>query len=122
MIYENQDEVGAALKKVIPSVVKREDLWITSKVWNTSHRPDQVEKELDETLKQLGTDYLDLYRALTVFNIMSMLLILLLQLSTGLLPSHLLESLVPTSSPQIPRRKVGLTLTSRLLFSTPGRR
>lgn len=61
MIYENQDEVGAALKKVIPSVVKREDLFMTSKVWNSSHQPANVEKELDETLNQLGTDYLDLY-------------------------------------------------------------
>ncbi|KAG6871872.1 hypothetical protein C0995_015545 [Termitomyces sp. Mi166 len=61
MIYENQDEVGAALKKVIPSVVKREDLFITSKLWNSAHQPDQVEKELDETLKQLGIEYLDLY-------------------------------------------------------------
>ncbi|KAF5387284.1 hypothetical protein D9757_006866 [Collybiopsis confluens] len=61
MIYENQHEVGAALKKVIPSVVKREELFITSKVWNSSHRPEQVEKELDETLKLLGIDYLDLY-------------------------------------------------------------
>ncbi|KAL4263967.1 NADP-dependent oxidoreductase domain superfamily protein [Pleurotus pulmonarius] len=61
MCYENQDEVGAALKKVIPSVVKREDLFLTSKLWNTGHRPDQVEKELDETLAQLGVDYLDLY-------------------------------------------------------------
>lgn len=62
MIYENQDEVGAALKKVIPSVVKREDLFITSKLWNSAHQPSESEKELDETLKQLGTDYLDLYR------------------------------------------------------------
>ncbi|KAI0061866.1 Aldo/keto reductase [Artomyces pyxidatus] len=61
MVYENQDEVGAALKKVIPSIVKREDLFITSKLWNKSHQPDQVERELDETLAQLGTDYLDLY-------------------------------------------------------------
>ncbi|KAF7290049.1 Aldo keto reductase [Mycena chlorophos] len=61
MIYENQNEVGAALKKVIPSVVKREDLWITSKCWNSAHQPAEVEKELDETLKQLGLDYLDLY-------------------------------------------------------------
>ncbi|KIK60786.1 hypothetical protein GYMLUDRAFT_200112 [Collybiopsis luxurians FD-317 M1] len=61
MIYQNQHEVGAALKKVIPSVVKREELFITSKVWNSSHQPDQVEKELDETLRLLGTDYLDLY-------------------------------------------------------------
>lgn len=62
MIYQNQDEVGAALKKVIPSVVKREDLWITSKLWNSGHQASEAEKELDETLKQIGTEYLDLYR------------------------------------------------------------
>ncbi|TFK44982.1 NADP-dependent oxidoreductase domain-containing protein [Crucibulum laeve] len=61
MVYQNQHEVGAALKKVIPSVVKREELFITSKLWNSSHQPDQVEKELDETLSLLGLDYLDLY-------------------------------------------------------------
>jgi L-glyceraldehyde reductase len=62
MIYQNQDEVGRALKKVIPSVVKREEIFITSKLWNNAHQPDQVEKQLDETLNQLGLDYLDLYR------------------------------------------------------------
>ncbi|KAI0785731.1 Aldo/keto reductase [Abortiporus biennis] len=61
MIYQNQDEVGRALKKVIPSVVKREELFITSKLWNCSHRPEHVEAELNETLSQLGLDYLDLY-------------------------------------------------------------
>lgn len=66
MIYQNQDEVGAALKKVIPSVVKREELFMTSKLWNSSHQPAEVEKELDLTLKQLGTDYLDMYRASSV--------------------------------------------------------
>ena len=62
MVYQNQHEVGAALKKIIPSVVKREDLFITSKLWNSGHQPNEVEKELDETLAQLGIDYLDLYR------------------------------------------------------------
>ncbi|KAH7910036.1 NADP-dependent oxidoreductase domain-containing protein [Hygrophoropsis aurantiaca] len=61
MIYQNQDEVGRALKKVIPSVVKREDLFITSKLWNSSHQAAVAEAELEETLSQLGIDYLDLY-------------------------------------------------------------
>jgi L-glyceraldehyde reductase len=49
------------LKKVIPSVVQREELFITSKLWNDAHRPSEVEKQLDITLSQLGVPYLDLY-------------------------------------------------------------
>lgn len=60
-IYRNQDEVGRALKKVIPSVVTREQLFITSKLWNCSHQQGPAEAELEETLKQLGLTYLDLY-------------------------------------------------------------
>ncbi|KIK96353.1 hypothetical protein PAXRUDRAFT_10888 [Paxillus rubicundulus Ve08.2h10] len=60
---EHGDEVRRALRKVIPSVVSREQLFITSKLWNSSHRdrPQVVEAELDETLKQLDLIYLDLY-------------------------------------------------------------
>jgi L-glyceraldehyde reductase len=54
-------QIGAALKKVIPSVVRREELFITSKLWNDAHRPSEVEAQLDQTLSQLCTDYLDLY-------------------------------------------------------------
>ncbi|KAF8835720.1 Aldo/keto reductase, partial [Paxillus ammoniavirescens] len=61
MVYRNQDEVGRALKKVIPSVVSREQLFITSKLWNSSHQPEVVETELNETLRQLDLTYLDLY-------------------------------------------------------------
>jgi L-glyceraldehyde reductase len=54
-------QVGAALKKVIPSAIRREELFITSKLWNNAHHPSEVEKQLDITLSQLGTPYLDLY-------------------------------------------------------------
>ena len=51
------------MTRLIPNVVKREELFITSKLWNTAHKPELVEKELDITLKEIGVDYLDLYRA-----------------------------------------------------------
>ncbi|KAH7096727.1 NADP-dependent oxidoreductase domain-containing protein [Auriculariales sp. MPI-PUGE-AT-0066] len=57
-IYRNEAEVGAAIVK---SGVSRKDLWITSKLWNTFHQPENVESALDDSLAKLGTDYVDLY-------------------------------------------------------------
>ncbi|KAI0917638.1 hypothetical protein AcW1_007203 [Taiwanofungus camphoratus] len=57
-IYRNEAEVGQAIKE---SGVPRDQLWLTSKLWNTFHTPEDVEPALDDTLAKLGTDYLDLY-------------------------------------------------------------
>ncbi|KAF8073571.1 NADP-dependent oxidoreductase domain-containing protein [Lyophyllum atratum] len=57
-IYNNEAEVGSALEV---SDVSRDELWLTSKLWNTFHAPEDVERVLDESLSRLGTDYLDLY-------------------------------------------------------------
>ncbi|OZJ03755.1 hypothetical protein BZG36_03056 [Bifiguratus adelaidae] len=60
--YGNQKQVGEGLEEVFDSnLVKREDLFICGKLWNTFHRKELVQTGLDLTLEELGVDYLDLF-------------------------------------------------------------
>ena len=60
--YGNEKQVGEGIRRAIDEgLCTREDLWITSKLWNTYHRKEHVVMAMDQTLHDLGLDYLDLY-------------------------------------------------------------
>jgi len=58
-VYGNEDHIGIALEETMRNGIRREDLWITSKVWNDRH--DSVVASCEESLADLQLDYLDLY-------------------------------------------------------------
>lgn len=61
-VYQNEKEVGEALKKALQDgIVAREEVFVTSKLWNNAHLEDDVEGGLQRTLGDLHLDYVDLY-------------------------------------------------------------
>lgn len=61
-VYGNEAAIGEALQQYFTDHnLKREDIWLTSKLWNTAHLAKDVKPALQETLDALQTDYLDLY-------------------------------------------------------------
>jgi len=66
--YRNETEVGQALATGIATLgIKREEIYLTTKLWNTNHRPERVAPAFEESLKRLQVDYLDLYLIHTPF-------------------------------------------------------
>lgn len=66
--YRNEAEVGAALKELFASgTVRREELFVTTKLWNNNHRPERVKPALRASLGRLGLDAVDLYLVHTPF-------------------------------------------------------
>ena len=65
--YLNEREVGEALQTGIAEGIAREDLFVTTKLWNTNHRPERVEPAFQASLDRLRLNYLDLYLIHTPF-------------------------------------------------------
>merc|ERR1712227_81950 len=61
-MYGNEDEIGTAIKeKIKEGKITRSDIFITSKLWNTFHKPEDVLPSCKTSLSLLGLDYMDLY-------------------------------------------------------------
>ena len=66
--YKTEKEVGDAMKEVFNAgKIKREDVFVATKLWNTNHRPERVKPAFEASLKKLQLDYLDLYLIHTPF-------------------------------------------------------
>ena len=60
--YGNESEVGAGLSAALQDgLCRRDDLWVTSKLWNTYHEPKHVRAACERSLRDLRLDVLDLY-------------------------------------------------------------
>ncbi|XP_031633467.1 1,5-anhydro-D-fructose reductase-like [Contarinia nasturtii] len=61
-LYNNESELGEAINdKIANKVIKREDVFVVTKLWNTYHEPERVREGCDKSLTNLGLDYIDLY-------------------------------------------------------------
>jgi alcohol dehydrogenase (NADP+) len=66
--YRNEREVGEVLNTALAAgTVTRNDIFVTTKLWNTNHRPERVGPALQGSLDRLGLDYVDLYLIHTPF-------------------------------------------------------
>jgi len=66
--YRTEKEVGEAMKEVFKAgKIKREDVFVATKLWNTNHRPERVKPAFEASLKRLQLDYVDLYLIHTPF-------------------------------------------------------
>jgi diketogulonate reductase-like aldo/keto reductase len=66
--YRNEDKIGVAFQEVLAAgKVRREDLFVTTKLWNTNHRPERVQPALEASCQRLHVDYIDCYIIHTPF-------------------------------------------------------
>src|ERR1700704_1453977 len=66
--YRNEEAVGDAMQEAITAgTIRREDVFVTTKLWNTNHRPERVKPAFDASCQRLQVDYVDCYLIHTPF-------------------------------------------------------
>jgi diketogulonate reductase-like aldo/keto reductase len=66
--YRTEKEVGEAMQEVFTAgKIRREEVFVATKLWNTNHRPERVRPAFEASLTKLQVDYLDLYLIHTPF-------------------------------------------------------
>jgi diketogulonate reductase-like aldo/keto reductase len=66
--YRNEEAVGAAMQEVFKvGKVRRQDVFVTTKIWNTNHRPERVKLAFEASRQRLRLDYIDCYLIHTPF-------------------------------------------------------
>src|ERR1700754_1955325 len=66
--YRNEDAVGDAMQEAFKAgKIKRQDVFVTTKLWNTNHRPERVKPAFEASLRRLQLDYVDCYLIHTPF-------------------------------------------------------
>src|SRR6516225_1265362 len=66
--YRNEEAVGDAIQEAFKAgTLRREDLFVTTKLWNTNHRPERVKPAFDASRRRLQLDYVDCYLIHTPF-------------------------------------------------------
>ncbi|KPJ10854.1 Alcohol dehydrogenase [NADP+] A [Papilio machaon] len=61
-IYETEEEIGEGIrKKIEEGAINRDDIFVTTKLWNTQHKREQVPLALKQSLNKMGLNYVDLY-------------------------------------------------------------
>lgn len=66
--YRNEAQIGVAFQEVFAAgKIRREDVFITTKLWNTNHRPERVQPAFEASCQRLQTDYIDCYLIHTPF-------------------------------------------------------
>src|SRR5438445_282082 len=113
--YRTEKEVGEAMQEVFKAgKIKRQDVFIATKLWNNNHRPERVAPAFEASLKKLQLDYVDLYLIHTPFAFQRGTALL----TTSKTTSRIKENFDVSTIPEGAVREISEGIKSRVRFNT----